>query len=203
MKAGIAKLVRWKGRTPWKVAWDCYHNWWWRRATARAGRDPTWAGIEERRRRDRPGGTVLFLSEAAELGWAEWDRQKEIFQRLNPVPWPFKAHWWLERHGWSVQRANWVRARQRAKQGWAISDTWNLDHYLAGVIASSVDHVRSHLHGHPGGIGFDEWEDILGRIVEGFWLATLDDDIRDKPESEQKQAEAFELLARWFRHLWD
>ena len=38
----------------------------------------------------------------------------------------------------------------RGKRGWAPSDTWNLDVYLARVIGESLNHLADSTYGWPG-----------------------------------------------------
>lgn len=196
MNFGAAARTRPK---PWTWAWGVYSRWWWKRAKERAWDNPTWADIEQRR---QGSGHWIMLSDKARLGTKELATQRDVMDRISPQPWPFHVRWWLEAHGYSAQRSKLRRAQQRAARGWANSDTWRLDLYLAQVITGSIDHLRSLKTGHPSNITFEEWQDILARIADGF--RPLDNtDPGDDATMKAKRDEAFRLLAEWFRDLWD
>lgn len=205
MKAVMAKLTDETGslKAPWTAAWDVYFDWWYKRAKSRAWQDTTWAEIE-RRRHDGDRRTTIMFSDRHDLTMEHWEKQGEIFDRLNPRPWVFRAQWWLQAHGPAAQRANLTRSWQRARHGWAVSDTWDLHTYLSKVIAGSVEHLRTHTHGHPCPITAEEWDDILRRVVAGFEpTANSEGDVDETDEITAKREEALHLLSQWFRHLWD
>jgi hypothetical protein len=98
----------------------------------------------------------------------------------------------------------------RGRHGWAPSDTWSLDHYLARVISESVLYLRDHTHGYPAGLSPDQWHDILTAISGP--LSVDPDRLLDEEPSEwhermtreiDAQRKALQLLAEYFPALWD
>lgn len=56
------------------------------------------------------------------------------------------------------------RSIHRIKYGWCDIDIWNLDHYLASVISSTLIELANTAHGYPGTDKFDtpeKWENAL------------------------------------------
>jgi len=179
-----------------------YQDHWFARAEARASKDPEWAAIEIRRHdADHPDLSIM-LSDDRGLTRLEWDRQEEIFRRVNgecPVtPWRDV----IRKHGLGAQRRRLSRFIQRGRRGWANEDTWNLDSYLSGVIASSIEHLRDHGNGYPADLAEEGWKDVLTRISAGF-RANAEPANVESPVANRDLDEAFNLLRRWFPCLWD
>lgn len=73
---------------------------------------------------------------------------------MTPTPLPFSY-----RHGIRRIRVFWQDVRtawHRARYGWAPSDTWNLQDYLAGVMAGSLKHLAETSYGSPNGYPLTE-----------------------------------------------
>ena len=94
---------------------------------------------------------------------------------------------------------------QRGMNGYARSDVWNLNNYLAEIISSSVNDLRKETHGYPPDLsGPDEWDVILDKISKGFGVYIQDNNIWTLTYEEKKQRdEAFELFKEYFDYLWD
>ncbi len=182
---------------------------WYRRAEARAWRDPNWAGIQARRiNADDPEAIVWFDHDRG-LGHRESDIQERIWQRLNPAPAVQRLYWWSERHG---PRAQWRAVRrfvQRGRRGWSDTDVDSLHHWLAEVIGGSVAELRATSHAMPDGLTEQEWDQVLASIAAGMdtWArsdgttAALGDDGGVRRGSDID--EALRLLRRWWPNLWD
>jgi hypothetical protein len=90
---------------------------------------------------------------------------------------------------------------QRGQQGWAPSDTWSLDHYLAGVMGASLVHLAEHSHGWPG--PESEWES------EAAWTKELRERARVLSaystdwEGQVEVEPSLHRLATIWGHLWD
>lgn len=90
---------------------------------------------------------------------------------------------------------------QRAERGFSDEDVWNLDRYLASVIAGGVAHLRDLEHGCPaelcddGGVeaGMERWGAILTEISDGF----------AKYAAEESDKAPLALLSKWWGGLWD
>jgi len=97
-------------------------------------------------------------------------------------------------------------------------DLWSLDYHLAELILPRlIAFKKMKRNGVPGVLckfdGTDqdfknesqEWESILDRMILGFQLL-IDDDyssVEELIENEKKIQEAIDLLAKYFRALWD
>lgn len=106
---------------------------------------------------------------------------------------------WLGRPLWALKMR-----RQRAQRGWSEQDVWSLDYHLTNVIIGSITELREISHGHPLGITVEEWDKILGEIVEGMEAAKI---IEETWEHEGENKEKFDLafahLHKWWFALWD
>ena len=60
---------------------------------------------------------------------------------------------------------------QRGKRGWANSDTWGFDYYLAKVIYEGVRHLKENINGMPNNLTEGQWIDILNKITDAFGFA--------------------------------
>jgi len=82
----------------------------------------------------------------------------------------------------------WIKTKyQRAQKGWAVSDTWGFDYYLAKVIKEGVTHLKKNKTGFPttmftfkkmkeptdkeSKIVEKKWESILNKIIYSFEIA--------------------------------
>jgi hypothetical protein len=88
----------------------------------------------------------------------------------------------------------------RGRHGWAVSDTWNLDGYLARVMGESIHHLADHTHGWPGFAeqGFEEWQAELHKHADAllaYEKAELHGDLDPRP--------TLHRLADIWWHLWD
>lgn len=107
---------------------------------------------------------------------------------------------------------NWRRIirhrRQRASRGFSTYDAWNLDGYLAQVIADGMAHLMKHSHGYPGSFSCEEeWKSALARIEVPLrvWAECKFDmmDLDEERRWEERCHEALSLLNEVFFGLWD
>lgn len=103
---------------------------------------------------------------------------------------------------------------QRAQRGYADRDVWSFDVYLAKVIAGGLTVLRNNLHGCPPELcssddktwaeeGVERWQAILGEIIAGFAQYTDEDGERSEDVNAEEFQRSFELLGKWWGHLWD
>lgn len=99
---------------------------------------------------------------------------------------------------------------ERGERGFARSDAWSLDTYLAGVIAGGSRELAADIHGCPPELvegddveaGCDRWRAILAEIAVGFERWAEDED-RQPVDELPELARSFDLLRHWWGHLWD
>jgi len=189
-------------------AFDLYCDAWTRRAEAKAWKDPEWAQIQQHRIIDGQSSTVM-LDDDRGLDMAAWERQDEIFQRINPPPMPMRlGTWWrYETSQWIIRPKIAYSYLQRARRGYSDRDTWSLGAYLVEVIAGSVERFAELTNGHPAELEPEEWDDILNQISGGIRSAVQRLNDLDLDKEGQAQAEAdlvasLHLLCRWLPHLW-
>lgn len=97
---------------------------------------------------------------------------------------------------------------QRVTRGYSDLDSWNLNSFVAGVVAGVVKQMRENGFGYPADLTEDEWQDILLKIEDGFRAAT---DLYEMNYDGRKEADALEatfregmdLFSKWFHSLWD
>lgn len=96
---------------------------------------------------------------------------------------------------------------ERGRNGFATSDVWSFNDYLAGVLASGLQVLRDNLHGCPPELcsdddetwaeeGVKRWQAILDEMIVGF---SQEDQQDPTPELQR----SLDLLAKWWGHLWD
>lgn len=96
---------------------------------------------------------------------------------------------------------------ERGMKGFAKSDVWGFNTYLAGVLAGGLTVLRDNLHGCPPELcskddetwadeGVERWRAILDEMIVGF---SQEDQHDPTPELQR----SLELLAKWWGHLWD
>lgn len=114
---------------------------------------------------------------------------------------------WVYRKPWRNWRRILRHRRERAQRGFSRYDVWNLDGYLAQVIADSLRELRTHGHGYPGTFPNQEaWNRVLEEIERPLrvWAETqLDMDADEMERWVSRCREALRLLSENFFWLWD
>lgn len=104
----------------------------------------------------------------------KWKNEKK-WEKKHPILTKFKRIWWWLRYGIKNKIENTpLRIKtfiQRGKRGWANSDTWGFDYYLAKVISEGVHHLKENTHSMPNNLTEGQWIDILNKITYTFELA--------------------------------
>jgi ABC-type amino acid transport substrate-binding protein len=110
---------------------------------------------------------------------------------------------------------------------------WSLDYTLGNYIASSVNKLADVTHTYPHGTTPEEWDGILRSIARNFYLGTNEYEWKNPYDKELyehhysgverkklfkkwaaveeenframqiRRQEGFNLLQKWFTHLWD
>ena len=95
--------------------------------------------------------------------------------------------------------------KERGWNGFAESDTWSFDSYLAQVIPEGLKRIRA-FPGHPGEMTEEEWWQVLDQIIEGF--AVFDELACGWPKAQHAQKlelkfnRAMLLFTRHFFNFW-
>lgn len=84
---------------------------------------------------------------------------------------------------------------QRLRRGYSCYDMYNGETFIADVISNTAYELFVHTNGHPDGMTYDEWLDLLLDLREAF---TVDDDIDWTPPDW-----VWDVLRQHFKDLWD
>lgn len=91
-------------------------------------------------------------------GHRSWDDLVADLE-AHPPGWFMRRYYALRRLPGNVRR-QWRRFREffvRGRRGWAESDTWGLDGYLARVMGEALEHLAENSHGYPLYTTADQW----------------------------------------------
>ena len=125
-------------------------------------------------------------------------------------PWYRRVYWAIYRYfkhsPWGSPRRIYNETKfilQRARRGWADSDTWNLDVYLDSWLPAALRHLKKHKHGVPSCMF--EPEDM---IVGGDWQGNPSDEGMKRAQARwdaimDKMIEAFEASKRMSDGLYE
>jgi hypothetical protein len=101
----------------------------------------------------------------------EFDTRRQEEKKRNPL-WYYGSIAYYRIQGYLKEIPLMIKTFfQRGKRGWANSDTWNFDYYLAKVISEGVLHLYKCQHGHPSDLTEEKWQGILLEIVYTFKTA--------------------------------
>lgn len=89
------------------------------------------------------------------------------------------------------------------KHDYPITDIWNTNHVLAGIIVSRLWAFKDHeKHGlAPGCADMDEWNKIIQKMIDAF--ALLKHTYSHTDEENRVIEEGLDLFRKYFRYLWD
>lgn len=90
----------------------------------------------------------------------------------------------------------------RGKRGYAHSDCWNLDTYIAEVLAGGIKDIKETTIGYPFESSEEEWSQILEELAAGFeyyYKNKFDD---DNYAITKKINKTLILFSEWFQSLW-
>jgi len=189
---------------------DRVMGWQFARADRRCAADPEWAAIEARRH-DGSGRVILFSDERG-LGPDEFDRQREIRDRVAPDPWWMPAARAVRGRPVRRARRTVLALVQRARRGWADQDTWSLDGYLCRSTAGALRHLADHAHGWPGTDTYPQpevWQSALHKAAAAMdaWerheTAVGEDEQAEEERVYAEAQDAFRWVADNLGHLWD
>jgi hypothetical protein len=165
------------------------------RRLAVAAHDPDWVAIQSRR------GSSGRLLLSGDLTWADWERQREIEDRVAPTSRITRVLMGLQRLELGPVILAVETATARVRRGWAPRDVWSLDHHLCATTGAMLAHLADNTHGWPGGPEFPEFEDWQ-RALRAQAAALLAYDTDDEAAM-ANAAEALRWVADNLTALWD
>ena len=136
-----------------------------------------------------------------ELGDVEAPLGRYRYRRYFP--------WWVLARTW--RRASETPGRikhfvQRGRRSYDDETWWSLDSHLSAIVIPNVKKLRDGSHGYPSELTPEKWEEILGKIVDGFeaqekinWFAEPD----EIPTLQAAWDEGSKLFIEWYGGLWD
>ncbi len=137
----------------------------------------------------------------------KWMEERIAWDRAHRVRYLLGRGWYRLTHPMSEYRKHvyWpIRSFiERGRRGWSVQDTWNLDGYIARVMAESLAYLRVHAHGYPADLTAEKWDAILADMESGFrrWVDHYDDP--DEGEAYRQVQRSIRLMHRHFAGLWD
>ena len=110
-----------------------------------------------------------------------WQKTRKIWQNIHPVRYKIQLIYYSV-YRFFVRIGDFflydIKAFiQRGRRGYAQSDTWGFNYYLAKVISGGVDSLIKELHGYPCNLkNLKEWKSILKKISKTFKTTIKIDD---------------------------
>lgn len=95
------------------------------------------------------------------------------------APWRCLSNW---KHNIKIFFNRYKYAKQRAKQGFCDSDTWELSDYWLEVMIESLKRFRDIHNSYPGDMTMEEWDAYLNEIISHLTIAH--DGIKNKFEDD-------------------
>ncbi len=92
---------------------------------------------------------------------------------------------------------------QRAERGWADTDVWALDTYIANVLHGALRHLADNTLTSPPTLSREEWRDLLEEIAAGFGAWAACNGSTHDEYTLQLVRHSLKLLRHWWAHLWD
>lgn len=92
---------------------------------------------------------------------------------------------------------------QRIFRGWDDSETWNIDHTIAGFAIPRLRRFKEVKKGYPADLMPEEWDRVLDKMILSMeWFATDVDKRDDSEETYAQVQEGMTLFGKHFGDLW-
>lgn len=92
---------------------------------------------------------------------------------------------------------------QKCTRGFSDKDTWNIDVTVAKFVLPRLKRFKELTNGHPHEITWEEWIEILDKIIYSFEMASDDDKYYGLNITEnEKVQEGFALFGAYYTSLW-
>ena len=122
--------------------------------------------------------------------------------------------WWYITHPWSYVGDVYREIKsflQRGYRGYADSDLWGFDGYLAEILSEGLKKFGKNIHSYPGyGMAntSKKWRAIIKEMRKGFALKVKLDrdytfDKKKRKEYDKQIKKSFHLLEKYFENLWN
>ena len=92
--------------------------------------------------------------------------------------------------------------KDRETEGFDESETWNLSTTIAKFVLPRLKCFRECHFDHPYGITFDEWNEILDKMIYAMNYAANEHNTTEENIAFSKVKEGLELFGKYFLHLW-
>ncbi|HET7385584.1 MAG TPA: hypothetical protein VFJ19_02860 [Nocardioidaceae bacterium] len=135
-----------------------------------------------------------------DLTWLDWERQREIEDRVPPPSAVTKLLMARERLELGPVVLAVETAIARTRRGWAPRDVWSLDHHLCAMTGAMLAHLAEETHGWPEGPEFPEFQDWHALRTHAAALLAYD---TDDESAKANASEAFRWVADNLTALWD
>lgn len=147
-----------------------------------------------------------YVTTILNAGWKDRKTINVVFQGNDDNPivsekcnFPAPGNQWpaiAEEH-WPIM--NDEARNVRGQIGWAPSDIWSFDHYIAGVIAGSIRRIAEF----PGykGESQEEWHATLNKMAKGFEAYNAPDAFHSE-KAYKRVRKSLKLFRKHFGGLW-
>ena len=96
-----------------------------------------------------------------------------------------------------------IYSEQRIKTGFDDTETWSLTDTISNFTIPRLKRFKEVSDCYPSNISFDEWNEILNKIILSFELISRNEGDRIWSSEESKQIdEGLDLFREWFMFLW-
>jgi len=102
-------------------------------------------------------------------------------------------------------RRSWRFWWQRRTKGWDDSETWNLNYEIAKFTLPRLQRFKELLGSYPGGMTFEEWKEIVDKMIVAMEFMVADYDGEVQPYNKEKSDEVqkgLKLFGKYFGNLW-
>lgn len=87
--------------------------------------------------------------------------------------------------------------QQRLERGFDDTETWNLDLTISRFILPRLKVFKEKTIGYPPELTFEEWQDIIQKMIDYFEAKSNEDNFLEDIDSE-----GFDLFCKYFESLW-
>lgn len=96
--------------------------------------------------------------------------------------------------------------QQRLERGFDDTETWNLDYTIASFILPRLKRFKQVVNCYPDDITFEEWQNVLDKMIYAFELRVKEDDeswtLEEEKANYKKIREGLNLFTKYYFSLW-